>query len=37
MEWIETNPLPMVCQECQQQEEIDDCGSCEYAGERWFL
>lgn len=37
MEWIEVSPLPIVCQECQEQEEIGDCGSCENAAERWVL
>ena len=33
MEWIEANPLPAVCQNCQE----DDCYNCDYAGERWTL
>lgn len=32
MEWIEANPLPQRCQECQE-----DCYNCDYAGERWYL
>ena len=56
LEWIEANPLPLVCQKCEEQQqryfaadeaeklrmeqEEDfncDCGSCEHAGERWYL
>lgn len=33
MEWIEANPLPPVCQSCQEEE----CYNCDYAGERWYL
>ena len=33
MEWIEVNPLPDVCQKCQEEE----CYNCDYAGERWTL
>lgn len=33
MEWIEANPLPAVCQNCQEEE----CYNCDYAGERWTL
>lgn len=33
MEWIQANPLPAVCQNCQEEE----CYNCDYAGERWTL
>lgn len=33
MEWIEVNPLPDVCQKCQEEE----CYNCDYAGLRWML
>ena len=33
MEWIEADPLPKVCQECQEE----DCWECDHAGERWYL
>ena len=33
MEWIEADPLPAVCQNCQEKE----CYNCDYAGERWTL
>ncbi len=33
MEWIEANPLPAVCENCQEE----DCYNCDYAGERWTL
>ena len=33
MEWIEANPLPAVCQNCQEEE----CYNCDFAGERWTL
>ena len=31
--WIERNPIPEVCEICQQQ----DCYNCDTAGERWYL
>ena len=33
MEWIEADPLPAVCQNCQEEERYN----CDYAGERWTL
>ena len=33
MEYIEANPLPIECQECQDE----DCGECDVAGKRWYL
>ena len=33
MEWIEANPLPAVCQNCQEEE----CYNSDYAGARWTL
>ena len=33
MMWIERNPIPEVCENCQQQ----DCYNCDTAGERWYL
>jgi len=33
MEWIEANPLPPECVECQEEE----CYNCDYAGKRWTL
>ena len=33
MEWIEADPLPAVCQNCQEEE----CYNCDYAGERLTL
>lgn len=32
IEFIEVEPLPKACIDCK-----DDCGSCENAGERWYL
>lgn len=56
LEWIEANPLPLVCQECEKKQELYaaadeaeklrmeledgfyfDCGSCDNAGERFYL
>ena len=55
IEYNEANPLPLVCQECEEKQRIYnaaaeaeklkmeeegfsfDCGSCDYAGERWYL
>ena len=33
MEWIEADPLPAECVNCQEEE----CYNCDYAGERWTL
>lgn len=33
MEWIEANPLPIECQDCQEE----DCYNCDHAGKRWYL
>lgn len=33
MEYIEANPLPAACVECQEEE----CYNCDHAGERWKL
>ena len=33
MEWIEANPLPPECVECQEEEFYN----CDYAGKRWTL
>ena len=33
MEWIEANPLPEACQNCQEEE----CYNCDHAGKRWYL
>ncbi len=33
MEWIEVQPLPQACVECEEE----DCGNCDTAGERWGL
>lgn len=33
MEWIEANPLPPECVECQEEE----CYNCDYAGKRLTL
>lgn len=33
MEWIEANPLPQECLNCQ--EEV--CYECDTAGKRWYL
>ena len=32
MEWLEANPLPEVCLNCQE-----DCYNCDYALCRWYL
>lgn len=32
MEWLEANPLPEMCQGCQE-----DCGNCDHALSRWYL
>lgn len=33
MEWLEQNPLPSGCQNCQEE----DCYNCDHAGVRWQL
>ncbi len=33
MEWIEAEPLPEICADCQW----DECYNCDHAGERWQL
>lgn len=33
MEWLEANPLPVECENCQEE----DCYNCDYAGKRWYL
>lgn len=33
MEWIEANPLPPECVDCQEEE----CYNCDVAGKRWTL
>ena len=33
MEWIEANPLPQECLNCQEE----DCYECDTAGKRWYL
>lgn len=33
MEWIEADPLPVECQDCQEE----DCYNCNTAGKRWYL
>ena len=33
MEWIEADPLPAACLNCQEE----DCYNCDMAGERWQL
>lgn len=33
MEWLEANPLPVECQNCEEE----DCYNCDYAGKRWYL
>ena len=33
MEWIEADPLPTDCQDCQEE----DCYNYDHAGERWTL
>ena len=33
LEYIEANPRPAVCVNCQEEE----CYNCDYAGERWTL
>ena len=33
MEWLEANPLPAECENCEEE----DCYNCEYAGKRWYL
>ena len=37
MEWIEANPLPQVCRDCEADGKEIDCGSCEYGGLRFYL
>ena len=37
MEWIEANPLPPACQECEARGECEDCMACEHGGERFYL
>ena len=33
MEWLEANPLPTECQNCEEE----DCYNCDHAGMRWYL
>ena len=33
MEWIEADPLPAECVNCQEE----DCYNCDSAGKRWYL
>lgn len=33
MKWLEADPLPAECQNCQE----GDCYNCDYAGKRWYL
>ena len=33
MEYLEANPLPVECQNCEDE----DCGECDFAGKRWYL
>lgn len=33
MEWLEANPLPIECENCEEE----DCYNCDYAGKRWYL
>lgn len=33
MEWIEANPLPQVCLNCQEEE----CYNCDFSLLRWHL
>lgn len=33
MEWLEANPLPVECENCEEE----DCHNCDYAGKRWYL
>ena len=33
LEWIEANPLPPECIDCQEE----DCYNCDTAGKRWYL
>lgn len=38
LEYYEVSPLPEVCIECMaRNDEYEDCGSCDYALERWHL
>lgn len=33
MEWVEADPIPKACMDCQEE----DCYNCDTAGERWQL
>ena len=33
MELLEANPLPVECQNCEEE----DCYNCDNAGKRWYL
>lgn len=33
MEWVEADPIPKACMDCQEE----DCYNCDAAGERWQL
>lgn len=33
MEWVEADPIPKACMNCQEE----DCYNCDAAGERWQL
>lgn len=36
MRFVEANPLPQICQECEAEKRELDCSSCEYAGYRFL-
>ena len=33
MKWLEAEPLPTECQQCQEE----DCYNCDYSAKRWYL
>ena len=33
MEWVDADPIPKACMDCQEE----DCYNCDTAGERWQL
>lgn len=37
LEYYEVNPLPEVCIKCMEENVDEDCGSCDYALDRWHL
>ena len=37
MNYIEAEPKPVACQKCEESGIVRDCGTCDNAGDRWYL